>query len=219
MRICKLIIFIGTAYFFSKELGQFIFLPSTYERLCFSTSYWTIFESKSNLIPLKTVMMLHSIEDVLFVDIWEYSRIQEQLAIAPDEMDGKKWLLCCQLFHVPTEIRAAVPWLALFYKCYTLVRIVYKKRAFRYPAEEKIMSFRCGRCRIKLLPSKESVCLYCRRQTYSLKEVTRNGSSSCGESNSGYTVRVIPSLQTIFECVLLWSFVYLGRRSIIINLL
>lgn len=76
------------------------------------------------------------------------------------------------------------------------------------------MSFRCGYGRIKLLPSKENVCLYCHCQTYSLKEVTRNSSSSCGKSNSGCTVRVVPSLQTTFECVLVWSFIYFGRRRL-----
>lgn len=96
---------------------------------------------------------------------------------------------CCQLLHVSTEIRAEGIRLALFYKFYTLVRIVYKKKASRYPAKEKITFFRCGYSRVKLLPSKEKLCTCGHCQAYSLEEATQIAEVAVadeGKSNSGY---------------------------------
>lgn len=87
-----------------------------------------------------------------------------------------------------------------------------------------MMSFRRGHCRIKLLPSKENSCLCCCCQTYSLEEVTWNSGCSCGWLRQGQfwiPLSVIPSLQVyvrhIFECALLWSFIFFFRRALLLT--
>lgn len=56
-------------HFFLKELCEFIFLPSMFDSLYFSTSYCLSFQGKSNFDTLKKIIMFHNLEDVWFVDL------------------------------------------------------------------------------------------------------------------------------------------------------